>query len=238
MPKKEVELHPSEIQADNSLDVRLGCLTRCDGSAMLISQLGSVVAGVHGPVEAKERDQDPTKISVSVILHPPSGQQVGPVHRQIEETIRGLIANLVVKEANPRCQVQVIIQPLEMKYCVTPLINCAILAVLDAGIQLNHVTAAGAVALCQKAGVKHDDMETEVEYELIENPTMENLETALGSLHAVFNKSGKLLAVQSDGNFKGQLVTALHKAANAAKPLFDVLQEAVSKRLLTEELTV
>ena len=32
---------------------------------MLISQLGSVVAGVHGPVEAKERDQDPTKITVS-----------------------------------------------------------------------------------------------------------------------------------------------------------------------------
>ena len=58
---REVELHPSEVSSDQTLDVKLGCLSRCDGSAMLICHHGSVVVGVHGPVEAKERDQDPNK---------------------------------------------------------------------------------------------------------------------------------------------------------------------------------
>ena len=73
---------------------------------------------------------------MSVQLHPPCGLQAGPVHRQIEATIRGLISNLIVKDANPRCQIQIIIQPLELKYYVTPLINCAILAVLGMGYKL------------------------------------------------------------------------------------------------------
>ena len=68
---------------------------------MLISRHGSVVSGVNGPVEAKERDQDPSGQIVQVTLHPPTGQQVGPVHRQIEETIRGLVENMLVKEAHP-----------------------------------------------------------------------------------------------------------------------------------------
>lgn len=236
MPR-EAELHPNEVKANDTLDVRLGCLTRCDGSAMLISRHGSVVSGVNGPVEAKERDQDPSGQIVQVTLHPPTGQQVGPVHRQIEETIRGLVENMLVKEAHPRCLVQVVIQPVELKYCITPLINCAILALLDAGVKLKHVTAAGAVALVKKEKDKWE-METEEELELIENPSIEQLEKSVARLHAVFNKSGKLLAVQSDGNFHGNLEKALHIAANVSHQLFDVFTKAVTTRLMTQEMSL
>jgi exosome complex component RRP46 len=168
----------------NFLDsnVIINFISRCDGSAMLVSELGTVVCGVNGPVEAKEREQDPTRVTVNVILHPPSNQQAGPVHRQIERTISGLLASLVQKEANPRCQIQIILQPLESEFCVTPLgktqlnltaaslvyrsviktakvkssskqasslVNCAILAMLDAGIQMHHVAAGGTVALVE-----------------------------------------------------------------------------------------
>ena len=60
---------------------------------------------------------------------------------------------------------------------------------------------------------------------MIENPSLDQLENAVGSLHAVFNKTGKLLAVQSEGNFQGQLVNALHKAANSSKPIFELFEE-------------
>ena len=52
--RKEVELHPSEVKEDQATSVKLSCLSRCDGSAVLMSRLGSCCVGVIGPVEAKE----------------------------------------------------------------------------------------------------------------------------------------------------------------------------------------
>ena len=72
---KEVELHPSEVTKETTTRVKLGCLSRCDGSAVLMSKLGSCCAGVIGPVEAKEKDQDPIKTICVVNLHPPSGKK-------------------------------------------------------------------------------------------------------------------------------------------------------------------
>ena len=95
---KEVELHPSEVKKDTATHVKLGCLSRfwffvlfseifnffliflktlqkrCDGSAVLMSKLGSCCVGVMGPVEAKEKDQDPIRTICIVHLHPPSGK--------------------------------------------------------------------------------------------------------------------------------------------------------------------
>ena len=56
--------------------------------------------------------------------------------------------------------------------------------------KLKHVTAAGAVALVKKEKDKWET-ETEEELELIENPSIEQLEKSVARLHAVFNKSGK-----------------------------------------------
>ncbi|CBY20841.1 unnamed protein product [Oikopleura dioica] len=232
MGRREAEIHPSQVQKQKEVQVRLGCLSRCDGSAMLVSELGTVVCGVNGPVEAKEREQDPTRVTVNVILHPPSNQQTGPIHRQIERTISGLLASLVQKEANPRCQIQIILQPLESEFCVTPLVNCAILAMLDAGIQMHHVAAGGTVALVE------NKIEEKQQLDLIGNPTLEDIEKSIGSIHAVFSRTGKLLAVQSDGDFQGHLMDALHKAANSAKPVFNLFQDAVQKRLQTETVNV
>ena len=71
---KEVELHPSQIVKERGTSTRLGCLSRCDGSAVLMSELGSCCVGIIGPVEAKEKDQDPIKMICQVTLHPPSGK--------------------------------------------------------------------------------------------------------------------------------------------------------------------
>ena len=43
--------------------------------------------------------------------------------------------------------------------------------------------------------------------------------------------SGKLLAVQSEGDFKGNLIEALHKAANDSKKNFALFEKAVKQRL-------
>ena len=75
---KEVELHPSQIVKERGTSTRLGCLSRCDGSAVLMSELGSCCVGIIGPVEAKEKDQDPIKMICQVTLHPPSGKFFGP----------------------------------------------------------------------------------------------------------------------------------------------------------------
>ena len=45
------------------------------------------------------------------------------------------------------------------------------------------------------------------------------------------NFSGKMLAVQSEGDFRGQLMPGLHKAANDAKGNFELFERAVTHRL-------
>ena len=58
------------------------------------------------------------------------GTSAGPTHRQMEETIRGVIEATVIRENNPRCQLNVTIQPFNTNFCLTPLINCTILGPL------------------------------------------------------------------------------------------------------------
>ena len=88
---KEVELHPSEVTKETTTRVKLGCLSRCDGSAVLMSKLGSCCAGVIGPVEAKEKDQDPIKTICVVNLHPPSGNQFSKIFKIFFFKLRFLI---------------------------------------------------------------------------------------------------------------------------------------------------
>ena len=40
-----------------------------------------------------------------------------------------------------------------------------------------------------------------------------------------------MLAVQSEGDFRGQLMPGLHKAANDAKGNFELFERAVTRRL-------
>ena len=56
-------------------------------------------------------------------------------------------------------------------------------------------------------------------------------------IQAVFNKSGKMLAVQSEGDFRGQLMPGLHKAANDAKSNFELFERAVTGRFTIHEST-
>ena len=83
---KEVELHPSQIVKERGTSTRLGCLSRCDGSAVLMSELGSCCVGIIGPVEAKEKDQDPIKMICQVTLHPPSGKNFGKLVHLVDRS--------------------------------------------------------------------------------------------------------------------------------------------------------
>jgi len=65
---------------------------------------------------------------------------------------------------------------------------------------------------------------------LTQGPSWSEQSSAIAIIQAVFNKSGKLLAVQSEGDFRGQLMEGLHKAANDAKNNFELFELAVTKR--------
>ena len=83
---KEVELHPSQIVKERGTSTRLGCLSRCDGPAVLMSELGSCCVGIIGPVEAKEKDQDPIKMICQVTLHPQSGKNFGKLVHLVDRS--------------------------------------------------------------------------------------------------------------------------------------------------------
>ena len=47
----------------------------------------------------------------------------------MEETVRGVVESVVVSSNNPRCQINLTIQPFDNNFSLTPLINCAILGI-------------------------------------------------------------------------------------------------------------
>jgi len=55
------------------------------------------------------------------------GTSAGPIHRKMEETIRGVIEAVIIRESNPRCQISLTIQPFDNNFGLAPLINCCVL---------------------------------------------------------------------------------------------------------------
>ena len=58
------------------------------------------------------------------------GTSAGPIHRKMEETIRGVIEAVIIRESNPRCQISLTIQPFDNNFGLAPLINCCVLGEL------------------------------------------------------------------------------------------------------------
>ena len=136
----------------------------------------------------------------------------------MEETIRGVIEATVIRENNPRCQLNVTIQPFNTNFCLTPLINCTILGPLlipyprsirchprtvgcpntrprtegypeTLMVTVKALLDAGVpLSFIASAGTACLVEGEDEKIKIIQSPTWDELESSIASVQAVFNK--------------------------------------------------
>jgi exosome complex component RRP46 len=129
-----------------------GLLKRADGSARYSQQRTSVLIAVYGPCEAKKRREELDRATLEVIVRPPAGLP-GPREREMEGQLQGLFAPLIVSTLHPRAAISLVVQIVEDDGSVlAAAINCAAIAIVDAGIAMRCIPTAIALALPEVDG--------------------------------------------------------------------------------------
>lgn len=134
---------------------RVSILNQADGSSSFQEGSTRVLCSVNGPIEAKPRQELPTKASLEIILRPQAGV---PTTREkfIEDKLRSCLTPFIQASLYPRQLVQIVFQILETDEpaeftCLetAACINAAYLALIDAGVGLKR--SFGAVACIMKS---------------------------------------------------------------------------------------
>ncbi|KAJ1628244.1 ribosomal protein S5 domain 2-type protein [Pavlovales sp. CCMP2436] len=124
-----------------------GVLRRADGSARYSHDRTTVLVAVYGPCEVKKRREELERATLELIVRPPSGPPRAR-EREMESLLHGLFAPLVVTTLHPRAAVCIIVQVVEDDGAVlAAAINCAAVALMDAGVAMRSIPSAVALAL-------------------------------------------------------------------------------------------
>jgi exosome complex component RRP46 len=106
-----------------------------------------VLAAVHGPGDVDARRELPDRATLAVTVTPLSGQD-GPVERQREELLRGVLAGAVMAKLHPRTLIHVVVQVLcDDGALLAVAVNAAVAALVEAGVPMRTLVTAACCAL-------------------------------------------------------------------------------------------
>lgn len=124
-----------------------GELKRADGSARYSQGRTSVLVAVFGPCEVKKRREELDRATLEVIVRPPGGPPRAR-EREMEGLLHGLFTPLVVGALHPRAAISIVVQLVEDDgSALAAAINCAAVALMDAGVAMRSMPSAVALAL-------------------------------------------------------------------------------------------
>jgi exosome complex component RRP46 len=124
-----------------------GLLQRADGSARFSQQRTAVLVAVFGPCEVKKRREELDRATLEVVVRPPAGPP-GPREREMEAQLHGLFAPLIVRSLHPRSAISIVAQIVEDDGgALACAINCAAIALADAGVAMRCIPTAVSLAL-------------------------------------------------------------------------------------------
>ncbi|KAL7535165.1 hypothetical protein ACHAXR_006315 [Thalassiosira sp. AJA248-18] len=144
------------------LSAELSSLSRSDGSASL--QVGNthVLCAVHGPMSPRiSRWEKYDKGVVSVAFSrglmanntTSSGGGGGGSERELEYFLRDALSSCILLERYPRCVIQVVVQIVQADGSVLgTAVNCAVMALMDAGVAMGGLPVASTCVVVGGAG--------------------------------------------------------------------------------------
>ncbi|GLH16465.1 Exosome complex exonuclease RRP46 [Gryllus bimaculatus] len=128
------------------LRCELNVLSRPDGSAMITQGNTAVVAAVYGPVDVKPQRILVDKASIETVYKPKSGLP-NVADRMRETIIKNTCETALLSAIHPRTAVCIVLQEMQdsgglLSCCI----NAACMALMDSGIAMKFLVAAGSKA--------------------------------------------------------------------------------------------
>jgi exosome complex component RRP46 len=211
-----------------SVVVETGILLLSDGSSQWKCGTTKVICSVSGPLEAKPRDEIPTAATLEIVFRPVIGLTTTR-EAVLQDRVYCALSSVVMRNLHPRTLIQIVVQTLEpgepKEYNVLELaagINAASVALLDAGIPLQGLVIAVAVAI--------------VNGKIIINPLEKDLASS-SSTHAIAYEfrngdADRLLLCESTGLFsKQELLIAIDSAIPATKQVYSTVRDALEVKV-------
>ncbi|XP_035449243.2 exosome complex component RRP46 [Spodoptera frugiperda] len=193
-------------------------LSKSDGSAILSQGQTVALVSVNGPLDIKMTSQSIEKATLEVLFTSKVGKP-SVADRYKEHVIRQTCESAILGSLYPRTGITVTIQELEDYGGFTVCsINCACLALLNAGVAMRHTFAGVACAVDEQGNIQLD-------------PDAAQLETARATMNFVFDSREKrLITSLTNGSFSEDAYKeALERCRSASQLVFDFYKDIVSK---------
>ncbi|KAK6638926.1 hypothetical protein RUM43_007196 [Polyplax serrata] len=201
-----------------NMNCELGPLSRPDGSALFTLGESMTLSAVYGPCEVKPQKLLTENATVEVSYKPKTG--LSSVTDKLKEaTLTNICKTAILSSQHPRTSISVIVQEMQdsggLLACS---INCACLALMNAGIPLKYLFAA---VSCM---ITHDN-------EIILDPDSKQLKESKASFTIVFDSIDKnVLSSESSGTFtKCEMDAVTSTCCSASTKMFQFYRDIVKK---------
>lgn len=223
-----------------SLTARTSILDRVDGSAELNLGKIKVLASVTGPIEAKIRQELPNSASLEIIVRPAIG--VGTTReRLLEDKLRSIFQDVIIRHRYPRQLIQIVIQFLvsdgktdNTTSELDAAINCCYFALIDANVSLYSSFSSASLCIFEQ-----ESSNAESEIIFAKNPQAEDLKKCKSHHVVCFDiqneKANKILLVDSYGTFSLEELYFIIKEASKECEMIHQYQRQVVAHKLTDD---
>lgn len=223
-----------------TFQVNTSILPNADGSAELVytNNGTKVLCSVSGPIEPKPRQELPQQASLEIIVRPARGLSTTR-EKLIEDKLRSLLQNIIIRYKYPRQLILIVVQflvvdedPVYLTNELSAAINCCFFALVDADVALYWSFAS--VAVCIKGDGSGDGSGNGEQ--LIKSPTGKEIAQS-DSFHVVCfgienGKVEKLLLLESAGDFTElQLFDMLGQTVGDVESLHQLQRKAITKKV-------
>eukprot|EP00566_Odontella_aurita_P017073 CAMPEP_0113578052 /NCGR_PEP_ID=MMETSP0015_2-20120614/29243_1 /TAXON_ID=2838 /ORGANISM="Odontella" /LENGTH=269 /DNA_ID=CAMNT_0000481767 /DNA_START=14 /DNA_END=826 /DNA_ORIENTATION=- /assembly_acc=CAM_ASM_000160 len=237
------------------LSAEVSTLSRPDGSASFSAGHTRVLAAVYGPAAPRAASrEDPNGAVVTVVWKHGAGTArkgggggekggggsahpgYGATERELERFVGDALASCVRLERYPRSVIEVVVQVIRADGSVLgTAVNAAVMALLDAGIEMNGVPAATTCLVLRSGGGGGDD-------DLRLDPTSEEEGAAEAAVSVVVTDNvneGQVLTTITFGNLKvASLLSCVEGATRAGKAVVAFMRLAVEQKVTREAQTL
>ena len=245
-----------------ALAAEVSTLSRADGSAQLSSGATQILAAVHGPSAPRNpsRERSDGAVISVVFRHTAAsstsfagtsslGASVGATspaygasQREVERFLANALSATVRTEAYPRTVIEVVVQVIKADgSAVGVALNAAVLALLDAGVEMTGLPIATTCLVVPKDGSHGEDGDG---YELHLDPCAEEEAGSQGAAVVLVIDSSSadgdgILASMSFGTLSLEAFLAcMEGAARANKAVLAFLRLAIEQKVTREAQTL
>jgi len=200
--------------------VKLGNLSRADGSALYTEGETVMQVAVWGPADLPQSREIPENATVEVIFkHAAASKVETPEGEAVEDFVLDTLESVICTELHPRSLITIVVQEMDSDGILeSTAINACIFALLNASVAMSSTIVATTLAI-------HDETN-----EVIINPTATELEDCTTWFTFVLdNVDQSVISMNSSGRYKKKtFFKCLDIAKEEAKRLFHFQRTTLS----------